>query len=142
MARQRIETDAVLEWLAEHHPDLHQTAEVDRSWVWLCCGDKLKGDEPEKKAVRKSIGDFGFRFARKGHPMESGSIGIWAHSCLAPKKFQGGGGGKPKSTKPQADTNSRPTRFDPLDAYDKLAEKVEPAQTDSDIAAGLAFFNS
>jgi hypothetical protein len=142
-----METDAVLEWLAEHHPELHKTAEIDRNWVWLCCGEFLKGDEPEKKAIRDAIGGFGFRYARNGHPMPSGNVGIWAHSCLVPKRFAGG---KPtanskQQSKPKSATGGN-RRIDPFDvqaeAYTKLTESLEPAPVDSDLAAGLAFFNS
>lgn len=84
----------VLEYLAEHHPELHAAAEIDRSWVWLCVD--LRGDH--NKELRDAIGKqgLGFRFAPKGHPLESGHIGTWSHSCDKPIPFRRKGRGPAK----------------------------------------------
>ncbi|MEW6306475.1 MAG: hypothetical protein AB1705_23665 [Verrucomicrobiota bacterium] len=90
----KIPTEEVLAWLLEQHPDLYALAEVDRHWVWIT-GDTLKPcfkgcacDACQAKATkRKAIGQYGFRFAKRGHPLPSGEMGSWSHSCIAPKPF-------------------------------------------------------
>lgn len=75
----KIPTSTVLAWLKDNHPALHAVAEVDRNWVWIAAD--LRADE----ATRNSIKDYGFRFARRGgHPLPSGAMGAWAHSCDRP----------------------------------------------------------
>lgn len=98
------QTDA-LEWLQENHPPLHEVAELDREWIWLPVD--LRG--AENKAIRESIGrkGAGFRFAPNGHPLPSGKIGTWGHSCEHPtpnKRRHKAKGGKPKQ-QPKTDTD-------------------------------------
>lgn len=123
----------MLKWLRSNYPDLHLTAEIDRNWIWLCCGEKLKGDE--HAATRQALSEYGFRFAGKGHPMASGNIGMWGHSCLMPTKFER----RARPTKPPK-TGKRPmvheeeSRVDPFD--------VKPEQPDNALADAAAFFNT
>jgi len=74
----------VLAWLAEHHPELHAAAELDRDWVWLVWDGR--GDQ--NKATRDAIKEFGFSFCFKGHALPSGKQGGWAHHCLKPIPFR------------------------------------------------------
>ena len=74
----------VLTWLQANHPSLHTAAEFDRSWLWLA-GVDLRGDH--NKATREAIKQFGFRFAKRGHPLPSGKEGRWGHSCTKPIPF-------------------------------------------------------
>lgn len=145
--KERLEIDQVLEWLEQNHPELAKTAETDRNWVWLCCGESLRGKEPEKVAIRKSISDFGFRFAQNGHPMPSGNVGIWAHSCLVPKRFARSGsksssGGKSKQTKPANQVSNGKGRIDPFAVSQAYRDEPEPEPMDPALAEGMAFFNS
>lgn len=73
----------VLAWLHEHHPQLHADAELERDWCWL--STDLRGDH--NKATREAIKQFGFRFAKRGHPLPSGKEGRWGHSCTKPIPF-------------------------------------------------------
>lgn len=84
--REKIPQTEVLAWLQANHPELHATAEVDRSWVWITAN--LKDDA--HKATRESIKQFGFIFARRegGHPLSSGNKGTWGHSCDKPLAFR------------------------------------------------------
>ena len=78
--KNRISPQAVCEWLEEHHPSLE--FEQDRSWLWVVAD--LRRDE----ATRKSLKDFGFIFAKRGgHPLPSGRLGTWGHSCESPTPF-------------------------------------------------------
>lgn len=98
--REKIEKTAVLAWLAEHYPELHAQAEIDREWVWLVVD--LRGDEHAE--TRKAIGreGFGFRYAPRKHPLPSGRLGTWSHSCYAPTPFKRKGA-KPGAKKAASD---------------------------------------
>lgn len=80
--RVKIPASEVLEWLMEHHPALHEVAELDRAWVWLPV------DLRQMPEARKSLLDYGFKFAHYGHPLPSGHIGTYGHSCDAPTRFK------------------------------------------------------
>lgn len=107
--RERIPQTAVLEWLQANHPALHLAAEIDRDWIWLVVD--LRGED--KKAIRESIKEFGFIFARRGgHTLPSGKVGTWGHSCSRPMPFKRRGhgarsGGKtaPTASKEEAQTS-------------------------------------
>ena len=74
----------VLAWLHANHPTLHATAEPERDWLWLGCD--LRGDHHQ--AVRDSISEYGFRFAKRGHTLPSGTVSFWSHSCTRPIPFK------------------------------------------------------
>jgi hypothetical protein len=81
--------EQVLGWLAEHHPKLAESAEVQGHWVWLA-GVNLQS-EPD---VRESIKELGFSFKRNGdHLLPSGRTSRWAHHGMHPLRFRKGGGG-------------------------------------------------
>ena len=92
--RERISQLEVLAWLQMNHPDLHQSAEIDRAWIWITATLKpphkdCTCDECERLAVvRRSIAEYGFVFARRLHPLPSGKLGTWGHSCLKPLPFK------------------------------------------------------
>ena len=92
MTAAKKDSIAVLVWLQKQHPKLHVTAEIDRAWVWVT--EDLRGNE--NKAIRDSLKDFGFRFARKGHRLPSGKVGMWAHHGNKPMPFRKKG--KPNTT--------------------------------------------
>jgi hypothetical protein len=112
----KIPTTDVLSWLKANHPALHAVAEVDRNWVWIAAD--LRKDE----AARTSIKEYGFRFARRGgHPLPSGAMGTWAHSCDRPtpgkfkRKQQPG---QPASQpKPEAEAEQTEELLDELAAF-------------------------
>ena len=89
----------VLAWLHANHPELHAAAAIDRDWLWLCTD--LRGDH--NKAVRDSIGEYGFRFAKRGHTLQNGHVSYWSHSCTKPIPFKRRGN---SATKPTATNNS------------------------------------
>lgn len=93
--REKIKSEAVLEWLGNRFPSLAPDAEQEREWVWL--STDLRGDH--NKATREELKEYGFRFAKKGHPLPSGREGRWAHACLKPIPFKRkGGAGGPEKT--------------------------------------------
>lgn len=94
MKHEPIPTADVLAWLQNTHPALHQTAAVERAWVWLTAD--LRGDH--NKPARESIKQFGFRFAKRGHTLPDGQIAFWAHSCSAPIGFKRKGKAQPKTS--------------------------------------------
>ena len=90
-SKRKTQTE-VLDYLAEHFPALHKAAEVDRDWVWLVVD--LSGEV--NKTIREAIGKkgLGFRFAKRGHVLENGTVGTWGHSCQRPMPFKRRGDGK------------------------------------------------
>ena len=97
--KEKLPMTEVLAWLHENHPELHAAALAERDWLWLCCD--LRGDH--NQAVRDSLCEFGFRFAKRGHTLPSGQVSYWSHSCTEPIPFKRRG----KSTnKPTATNNS------------------------------------
>lgn len=92
MKHQSRTQSEVLAWLLEHHPALHLTAEIERSWLWISAD--LGGDH--NKATRESIKAYGFAYKRNGvHILPSGKGGNWSHSCEKPLRFT------KRGTKPQ-----------------------------------------
>ena len=100
--REKIPMTEVLVWLQANHPALHATAEVERDWLWLCYD--LRGDH--NKAVRDSIGEYGFRFAKRGHTLPSGHLSFWSHSCLKPIPFKHRNKSNNKSTETKTSGDS------------------------------------
>lgn len=95
MKREKIKAEVVLEWLTSHFPALAEKVEQERDWVWLAAD--LRGEE--NKATRDAIKEYGFRFAKKGHPLPSGREGTWAHACTRPLPFKRKGKpGQPEKT--------------------------------------------
>jgi hypothetical protein len=92
--KEKLPMIEVLAWLHAHHPELHATAEVERDWLWLC--HDLRGDH--NQAVRDSICEYGFRFAKRGHTLPSGQVSYWSHSCLRPIPFKRRGKLQPTKT--------------------------------------------
>lgn len=82
--KEKLPMTEVLAWLHANHPTLHAAVEVERDWLWLCCD--LRGDH--QQAVRDSIGEYGFRFAKRGHTLPSGQVSFWSHSCTKPIPFK------------------------------------------------------
>lgn len=92
MSKNIIPQTEVLAWLAEHHPEIHATCEIERDWVWITANLK---DLP---AVRESIKPYGFRYCHKGHALPCGKVGKWAHHCEKPVGYRKGKGGGKKSS--------------------------------------------
>lgn len=92
-----IQQTEVLHWLATNHPALHAVAEIERAWIWLPVD--LRGDEP----TRTSIKTYGFIFSKHGgHPLPSGKVGTWGHSCMKPAPFyRKGKGSKAAASQPE-----------------------------------------
>lgn len=84
--REKIPAGTVLAWLKEHHPLLFEDAMIDRAWVWITAN--LSG--PEHKATRQAIKEYGFRWAKHGHPLPNGATGTWGHACTKPIPFKKG----------------------------------------------------
>ena len=107
MKCERISQLEVLAWLQTNHPALHAGVEIDRAWVWITTSLKpahikcTSGECEKLAAVRRSLGDYGFVFARRLHPLPSGKLGTWGHSCLKPLPFKrrGKGGTAPREKK-------------------------------------------
>lgn len=102
----------VLDWLEETYPDLHETAEIDRAWVWLVAD--LRGDE--NKPTRLALKENGFIFhCHGGHLLESGAIGTWGNACEHPVKFKFHGK-KQKGERATSQTagDAEPERIDPF----------------------------
>ncbi len=99
--KEKLPMTEVLAWLHANHPTLHTAVEVERDWLWLCCD--LRGEH--NQAVRDSISEYGFRFAKRGHTLPSGIVSFWSHSCTKPIPFKRRG----KSTNPSTtDTKDAP----------------------------------
>jgi len=98
----------ILAWLARTHPALHQTAEAERDWLWLTAD--LRGEQ--NKAIRESIKQAGFRFARHGHDLPSGKLAHWAHSCTRPIGFKRKPGKSNQAATPSKQSQAQ--RPDPL----------------------------
>ena len=112
--KEKIHITEVLAWLHASHPTLHAAAVIERDWLWLCCD--LRGDH--NKAVRDSIGEYGFRFAKRGHTLPNGQVSFWSHSCKKPIPFKRRG----QSTK-QIETKTSGGNNAPFSS-DELAEAV------------------
>jgi hypothetical protein len=120
--REPIPQPTVLGWLNEHHPQLVADAEIDRAWVWLKAD--LRGEQ--NKPIREGLKKYGFIFSRRGgHPLPSGGLGTWGHSCLKPMPFKRRRKGQSVSTgrqtvsgqvrtEPEADADNAGNRFDPF----------------------------
>jgi uncharacterized protein involved in type VI secretion and phage assembly len=124
--KEKIPTTEVLAWLQAEHPALHQTAAVERAWVWLTAD--LRGDH--NQTARESIKAYGFRFARNGHALPDGKIAHWAHSCSRPIAFKrkGKGGATAKRNKSiNAGPSHRSERPDPLARPDNGFEELAAA---------------
>ncbi len=119
--RERIPQPEVLAWLQTNYPALHQGAEIDRHWVWLTAN--LKGEQ--HSATRTALKAFGFIFAKKrgGHPLPSGKLGTWGHSCLKPLPFKRRFKGRPSpnNQQPQPVTD----RIDPVEVTQPEVSSVE-----------------
>ncbi len=125
----------VLEELQVSHSDIQ--CEVEKDWLWIttelgpvhpvkggCPCDECKA-RAEKREVVKTIG---FRFAFQPHPLPSGKVSRWGHSCLRPTRFKGGKGkGKGK----QGNNGNRGGNDEPREIED-----------DPVIDEAAAFFNS
>jgi hypothetical protein len=109
--KERIPMTEVLAWLQVNHPTLHAASEIERDWLWISCD--LRGDH--NKAVRDSIGEYGFRFCKHGHTLPSGKVSFWSHSCLRPIPFKHR---RTASTKPNKELGHNPAQF----SSDELAE--------------------
>ncbi len=118
--REPIPQTEVLAWLQEHHPNLHATAEIDRAWIWVT--ENLS--HPDNKPIRESIGENGFVFARRLHPLPSGRLGTWGHSCLKPMPFKRNGKGSSKAPSRGA---SQPKHQAEAERHDPLSVEREPA---------------
>ena len=115
-----ISQSEVLAWLQQNYPKLWSKAEADRAWLWLPVD--LRGQEYD--ATRKALGEFGFRYARKGHLLPSGKVGTWAHHCTRPLPFRRGGGATGRQErKGGSEAGAREdNRAEPLLDGDLLAE--------------------
>ena len=109
--KEKLPMTEVLAWLHANHPTLHAAATVERDWLWLCCD--LRGDH--NKAVRDSISEYGFRFAKRGHTLPNGFVSFWSHSCTKPIPFKrrGKSANKPTATN-NSDDNAAPFSSDEL----------------------------
>ena len=99
--KEKLPMIEVLGWLRANHPELHAAAEVERDWVWLCCD--LRGNH--NQAVRDSLCEYGFRFAKRGHALPSGQVSYWSHSCTKPIPFKRRGKSGTKPTTTQTNSN-------------------------------------
>lgn len=103
--RQKISQTEVLTWLQTNHPQLHAAAEIERDWVWLAVDLRGEANTP----IREAIKAYGFIFNRKGgHPLPSGKLGTWGHSCMRPLRFVKGNrkpdpNGEAKASQDQSD---------------------------------------
>lgn len=101
--RPLVPQEQVLSWLQQQFPQLAANAEVDRAWCWI--SQNLSGEHNRK--VRDSLKEFGFRFAKRGHKLPSGTVGTWGHSCTSPLPFYRKGKGT-ASVKPTSPTATQP----------------------------------
>ena len=68
--------------------------EAQRDWLWLTTevGPLHKkcdcAECAERKRIREAIKEIGFKFAFHGHPLPSGVISYWGHSCDHPVRFK------------------------------------------------------
>ena len=136
MEREKLTQSEVLDWLLQNHPELHKKAELDRSWIWLVVD--LRGDD--LKPVRESIKEFGFIFSRRGgHPLPSGNIGTWGHSCNKPIAFKRGKKQARKKSQAAAPAPNKPQQSMRVDPFEIAAAHEE--RLDNDLAEAAAFFN-
>ncbi len=137
MPKPKIPQPEVLAWLESNHPDLAPKAELDRDWVWLAVDLRSECQRQRKRdcaceacraaiAKREALSDYGFRFAGRGHPLPSGAIGTWGHSCTHPIRYKGIGRG--------AAPPGRPTTSEP-DKPNRKPEREQPAYTEADALA-------
>lgn len=76
--------------------------EAERDWLWIVTeiGPLHKKCEcaecTRRKGIRESVKEIGFRFAMGGHPLKSGVVSYWGHSCDHPVRFKRRG----KTSKP------------------------------------------
>ena len=118
MPRERIPQTAVLEWLATNHTHLHESASIERDWIWLA-DVNLAGDQ--NKPVRESLKEFGFRFGRE-HTLPDGRIARWAHACEKPIPFRRKKSSpETKGDKPSA--SESPNESGPEPQFDAEAKK-------------------
>ena len=54
------------------------SCELDGDWVWVTTNLQHHPD------ARTALKEMGFRYAKRGHALPSGSTGTWAHSCQHP----------------------------------------------------------
>lgn len=91
----------VLEWLHTNQPQVE--VEVEKDWLWVTTElaplhKKCECVEcANRKNIRESIKTIGFRFAFNGHPLASGKVSRWAHSCDHPVRFKKKSGGSSES---------------------------------------------
>jgi hypothetical protein len=120
MRRERITQLTVLEWLKTNHYHLFETAAVDREWVWITESlkpphEKCACDDCAKlAAVRKSVGEYGFVFARRLHVLPDARLGTWGHACLKPIPFHRGRnkGGTERDDQTSTDQQPQPESAD------------------------------
>lgn len=89
--------EEVIAWLESTHPKVDFT--TDRAWVWVTGldGDTLAPAHrgkcecatcKQRSEVRKSLAEYGFRYAANGHECPDGEIAHWGNSCTAPLPFR------------------------------------------------------
>jgi len=125
MKREPIPQSQVLTWLKTNHEHLHEVAVIERAWIWLPVD--LRGKEND--STRDSLMEYGFRFARRGHPLSNGKVGTWSHACDRPIPFKMKG----KGNKPKPESGGR---VDPLESQ---REEQEP-ESSSEMDEAAAFF--
>jgi len=109
--KEKLPMSEVLAWLHANHPELHAAAVAERDWLWLCCD--LRGDHLQ--AVRDSIGEYGFKFAKRGHSLPSGQVSYWSHSCTKPIPFKRrGNSAHPPTTTKTSGADAAPFSSDEL----------------------------
>lgn len=108
-----VEMEVLLQDLEANFPELEW--EVDRDWVWLTSDlGPLHRNKcvceicAERTRIRTAIGKngLGFSFAPRGHAMESGATGMWAHRCTHPTKFKRRSKGRSESAPESATTET------------------------------------
>lgn len=127
MSKPQIPITEVLHWLKENHPHLQDAATIDRSWCWLAVD--LRGEH--NKTTRDSIGDYGFRFSRRGHPLTNGQTGTWGHSCERPLPYRRKGKGQAVTARTTTTTQT-----------ETLTRQQNHPENDSALAEAMAFVNS
>lgn len=116
--RERIPQSDVLAWLQANHPGMHRDAEIERAWVWIA-------QSPADPSAIKSIEDYGFVRSRKGgHPLPSGRMGIYGHSCERPlpfkRKFHGPRSAAIQGAAPEPKTVTETETKKPGDEYESF----------------------
>src|SRR5262245_51587187 len=116
MSRERIPQTAVLAWLSTNHPDLFQSVELDREWVWITASLKPPHKDCDCAESAKLAGgrrafasDCVVVAERHPHLGPSGKVGSCGHSCLRPIpcKRKRSDGGTARDNQP-----AEPTRDD------------------------------